>query len=123
MDNFRRPSVLSANRTAAGGWKIPAPAKPSKDFYRREFLPETLVVGVALHGGRSRFGAAALGCGHPRSATARRAIRSRSETLSAALYQRPRTGRHAPRGGRRTGGTARGGNRGAIFAKKPRRRG
>ena len=43
----RRPCVLSANRTEAGGWKTPARAKRWKASSRREFVPETLVVGLA----------------------------------------------------------------------------
>jgi hypothetical protein len=45
----------TANRTAAGGWKIPARAKPGGLSLAREFLSETLVVGACSRGGRPRI--------------------------------------------------------------------
>jgi len=56
----RNHFVLSANRTAAGGWKTPIRAKPWKASSRREFIPETLVVGLAHGGGRPRIVPAAV---------------------------------------------------------------
>jgi hypothetical protein len=55
-----RFSWLYLHRALAGGWKTPAQAKRWRAFFRREFIPETLVVGLARRGGLPRPGAAAL---------------------------------------------------------------